>query len=323
VHYVQSKSGERKFVNDADYTKLIGDAWKPVDGVPNPVDDGKELLTVHSELAQKLGLSKGQFATPEALASSRAWRIIDTFAPNAGEAVIQFLNAGWVRMVLIVLFIITVKISFSAPGHGVAEATALITLGLIVGIPLLTGYAQWWEIALIFVGLSLLAFEIFVFPGHLVSGAIGLLMMIGGLVMTFVPREPSHPGILPQMSGTWISMQRGLLFVTCGMLCSLLLWLWLQRYLPKIPYFNKLVLNTAGGATLQPAVNDRAEPWPAIGTIGRAVSELKPGGNASFPDPATGESRIAHVISDSGFVAPNTQIVVREVAGNRVVVRPA
>src|SRR6266480_4812955 len=44
VHYVQSKSGERKFVNDVDYTKLIGDAWMPVDGVPNPVDDGKELL---------------------------------------------------------------------------------------------------------------------------------------------------------------------------------------------------------------------------------------------------------------------------------------
>ena len=36
----------------------------------------------------------------------------------------------------------------------------------MLGVPWLTGYAQWWEIVLIFSGLALLAFEIFVIPGH-------------------------------------------------------------------------------------------------------------------------------------------------------------
>ena len=139
--------------------------------------------------------------------------------------------------------------------------------------------------------------------------------------MTFVPREPAwHPGIVPHMSGTWTYIQSGLLFVTGGMLCSLLLWLWLQRYLPKLPYLGRLVL--ANPAASQPVVSDRADRiFPIVGSIGRARSELKPGGNAIFLDPLSGDSHIAHVISDAGYIAANTQIVVREVADNRIVVR--
>jgi hypothetical protein len=49
---------------------------------------------------------------------------------------------------------------------------------LLIGIPLLTGYASWLEVAMIFIGLALLAFEIFIFPGHFVSGIVGLVMMV-------------------------------------------------------------------------------------------------------------------------------------------------
>src|SRR5437764_1180820 len=83
------------------------------------------------------------------------------------------------------------------------------------------------------------------------------------------PREPAwHPGVIPHVSGTWTYLQSGLLFVTGGMLCSLLLWLWLQKYLPKLPYFSRLVLTTSSGA--QPEFNDRAELiFPVVGMIGR------------------------------------------------------
>src|SRR5262249_35159611 len=162
---------------------------------------------------------------------------------------------------------------------------------------------------------------IFVFPGHFVSGAIGFVMLVGGLVMTFVPREPSHHGVLPQMSGTWIYLQQGLLFVTGGLICSLLLWLWLQRYLPTLPYFSRLVLMSPI-AKEQLAPGDRTEfPFPIVGSVGRAHSELKPGGNAAFADPVSGDLRIMHVISDTGYVPANMQVVVREVADNRIVVR--
>jgi hypothetical protein len=62
--------------------------------------------------------------------------------------------------------------------------------------------------------------------------------------------------------------------------------------------------------------------WPEIGSVGRAVTDLRPGGTAAFADPVTQGLQTTNVVSDSGFVVANTQIVVQEVKGNRVVVRP-
>jgi membrane-bound serine protease (ClpP class) len=321
VHYIVSPDGEKKFVNQADYDKLIAEGWTPVPGVRDPLDDDKSLLTVHTDEAAKIGLCKAIEATPESLASSRGYDLIATFAPSPGDKIVELLNSTIARGLLIALFIIAVKIAFSAPGHGLAEAVALITLGLVIGVPLLTGYAQWWEIVIIFLGLALLAFEIFVFPGHFVSGALGALMVIGGLVMTFVPKEPGGiPGFLPSLNGTYVAFERGLIVVVSGLLCSLVLWIWLSRYLPKIPYFQKLVLTTTVGSTHQGPIVETGI-WPSVGASGRAITDLRPGGKAAFLDPALGDERVTQVVSDSGFVIAGSPLIVREVAGNRVVVR--
>ena len=81
--------------------------------------------------------------------------------------------------------------------EGVADADARATLVSnlkfaatalkMAGIPLLNGYAQWYEILAILVGLALLAFEIFVFPGPFVSAIVGIILMLGGCIMSVVP----------------------------------------------------------------------------------------------------------------------------------------
>jgi membrane-bound ClpP family serine protease len=108
--------------------------------------------------------------------------------------------------------------------------------------------------------------------------------------------------------------------VTAGLGCSLALWIWLNRYLPKLPYFNKLILKPATGEA-SIAFDAPVESGPAIGDIGVAVSELKPGGSVKFITENYPDGRIAAVISESGYIVPGTTVVVREVAGNRVVVR--
>jgi len=67
-------------------------------------------------------------------------------------------------------------------------------LAMLVGIPMLTGYAQWWEVLMILGGLGLIAFEIFVFPGHIVSLAVGTLMLLVGFIFTFVGDAFALPG---------------------------------------------------------------------------------------------------------------------------------
>jgi len=140
-----------------------------------------------------------------------------------------------------------------------------------------------------------------------------------------VGKEPSGtPGVLPRFEGTWASLREGLLVITGGLGCSLLLSMWLRRYLPKLPYFHRLILTaTSGGPAsgASPADLPPGNVWPGVGTEGRAVSELRPGGQAEFLDLSLGDVRTIGVISESGYVPPGSKLVVRESRGNRVVVR--
>jgi hypothetical protein len=153
-------------------------------------------------------------------------------------------------------------------------------------------------------------------------------MILAGLVMTFVPAEPIEiPGILPSLPGSIESLKRGTMIIAGGMFCSLLLWVWLQRYLPKLPYFNKLILTTVSGNV---AVNQsdvagavEAVSWPAVGSRGKAMTDLRPGGTAAFLDPAINDLRGTDVISESGFLRAGTAVVVREASLNRIIVRAA
>src|SRR5439155_20096830 len=183
----------------------------------------------------------------------------------------------------IVILLQAIYFAFGHPGHFWPEALGIATLLLLLGVPLLTGYANWLEVAAILLGLALLAVEVFLTPGHIVPGVLGLILLFGGLVMTFVGNEPTLPGVFPSLRGTWMNLQRGLFVVTAGLACSLALWIWLNKYLPKIPYFNRLILTNGGGGDARATPLERpVETGPAIGDTGIAVTDLRPGGAVKF-----------------------------------------
>jgi membrane-bound serine protease (ClpP class) len=223
---------------------------------------------------------------------------------------------------LIVAFLQCLYIVLHAPGHGVAEVCGLIALVLMLGVPLLTGYAQWWEILVIFLGLLFVSFEILL-PGHIFPGVTGGILVLFGLVMTFVPAGFGGPSYLPNRTNFPL-MEKGILVVAAAMGSSLFLWFWINRFLPKMPFLNRLILTNAG-----PAANVRqdagpspaAAHWPQPGAVGQAVSELRPGGSAEFFDPIIADKRITNVVSESGYLSIGTHVVVREVSGPSVVVR--
>jgi membrane-bound serine protease (ClpP class) len=299
--------------------------WKEIPGVSNPLNTADTLLTVHTHVAVAIGLASATAESPEALAHERGLQLVGTFSPGNGEKFVELLGNPFSRLLLIIVFMASLKIGLSAPGHGAAEAVALISLGLLVGMPLLTGYAQWWEVILIFAGLGLIAFEVFVFPGHFISAIAGTLMLIVGLVLSFAGSEPAGPGWLPQTQQTWDSIEKGMFVVAGGFAGSLALWIWLNRFLPSIPYFNRLVLTATSGGEMRDASNAppvRESAWPPVGCRGLATTDLRPGGSASFADGVLGDTRIVAVVSDSGYVSAGATLIVREVHGNRIVVRP-
>jgi membrane-bound serine protease (ClpP class) len=321
VYWVQSPTGERKFVDKPDYAKLTVAGWKDVPGAPVPVDSDQTLLTVDSTHAVQYGLATGEAESAEALAQQRNLSVAADLKTGPGDELVDWLGSTIARTLLIIIFLSALNVVIHAPGHGVAEVVGLAALLLMLGVPLLTGYAQWWEILTIFIGLSLVAVEILL-PGHFVPGITGAGLALVGLVMTFVPMQPGGvPGFLPTLNQTWVGLEHGLGVVAGALACSAFLWFWMNRYLPQVPYFKRIILtNVSGGGTV-PVVGAGLAVWPAVGSVGTSVSELKPGGSAEFFDQAIADRRVTSVVSESGFIPPGSKVVVREVAGNRVVVQ--
>src|SRR5690606_5413240 len=115
------------------------------------------------------------------------------------------------------------------PGTGLAEVMAVASLAVLMGIPMLTGLATWFEILLVLGGVILLGVELFVLPGFGLAGITGVFMILGGLAMTFIPpiKLPDAP-IGYGVDWSWLA--NGILTIIAALTASLLLWWWLSRY---------------------------------------------------------------------------------------------
>lgn len=331
VYYVQNEQGEKRFVNGEGWKDLKDQGtWKPVVPERHPVDSATELLTLNARLAQEMGLAKGITATAEEATSVMGWTVIGRLDRTAGDRMIALLSSMAVRGLLIIALIIAIYLAIQTPGMGFPEAGIAIILGVVLGVPMMTGYAQWWEIALVVFGVALLAVEIFLIPGFGFTGITGLAMIFTGLLMTFVPREPDLPGILPAFQVTRDAFGQGFAMLLGSTVVSLIAVYFLAKILPHTPYFGRLVLTTTVGggvATSDMAAENpdavSAKAWVPLGAEGVALTDLYPGGTARFDDPKLGAPRNVDVICDSGFIAAGSRLKVHELQGSTVVVRKA
>ncbi|MGC4032665.1 MAG: ATP-dependent Clp protease proteolytic subunit [Tepidisphaeraceae bacterium] len=323
VHYLQSPAGEKRFANADEAKSLKASGWTDVAGVPSPLDGADGLLTVNDRTAATIGLSAGTYASPEAYAAALGMPVIGTYVTTAGEKFVGFFSDPALRSLLGIVFLWSLYTAITKPGTGGPEVIALVSGAVLVGVPLLTGYAGWLELSMIILGVLLIALELFIIPGFGIAGISGIILLIVGLVLTYAPPELPGMPILPQLQGTRTAIKHGLISVTTGLVVSAFLWVWLAKYLPKIPYMNRLVLETSVGSTPEPtdARDAIAAAWPTVGTVGQAVTTLAPGGVAQFYDPLINDVRPVDVICDSGYVEAGTQVAVRAREGLAVVVR--
>lgn len=328
VHWIEhAETGERRFVDSTQYEKLTAGGesaqWRPVAGVRDPIDSGETLLTLSADLAAKVGIARQIVRSVDELAAARGLVIVARLEPTLNDHVLGFLNGMVVRGVLVMVLMFSLYAAFNSPGQGLPEAAALICLGVLLGVPMLTGYAQWYEVVAVLLGLTLVALEIFVIPGFGIPGLAGIVLVLGGLMMTFLP--PLHmPGLPIGFGIDWEDISNALGVIVGGMLASVLLWWWLSRYLPKMPYFNRLVLEAPGdSATVGAApASGTSTAWPTVGMRGTVVADLRPGGLAEFFDETTNDRRTVDVVCDCGYVSRGTAVIVRQIEGNRIVVRP-
>ncbi|HVP11912.1 MAG TPA: NfeD family protein [Phycisphaerae bacterium] len=334
--------GERKFVLKRDKEQLMAEAgsnWRPVKTIHDPVSntdidlrqpivEKRDLLTLTQTEALAYGFAKAIVSNERELRA--CYDIIGTiprFTQNWAEGIADFLSSPFVRTILMMLIALGVYAEFQAPGHFVGAAVALVALLIFLGAPYLTGLADMWEVLLVLIGLILIAIELFVIPGFGIAGILGIILLLVGLIATFVPAEPG-PIIIPRMPATWLGLKTGLQVVFGGLALAMVAAWFLNKYLPQIPGARGLFLPPAPPAvsTAAPGVGDagladafappgETESIVHLGDVGIALTKLRPAGKAQI------NGRRVDVITQGQMLDEGCPLEIVEVSGSRIVVR--
>ena len=209
--------------------------------------------------------------------------------------------------------IIGAYIEIKAPGFGLPGFISLGCFTIFFTGHYLAGLAG-WEVAVIFVlGLLLLLSELFLHPGTVLPGVLGVFLMFGALLWAMVDRYPGDP-LLPSaemLVGPVLKLGAATVLATIAAF-------FLAKYLPQTSAFKWLVLGTANPTGPSFSTQQLASPASlAIGDRGTAISPLRPSGNAVFGQ------RHVDVVTQGVFLEANTPLRIVAIEGARIVVDQA
>ncbi len=105
---------------------------------------------------------------------------------TAIDDIIGFLLNPFVSGILIMIIIGGIYFEFQTPGAVFPILASIIAIVLYFAPHYLEGLAAHWEIIVFIVGVLLLALEIFVIPGFGVTGILGIVFIIAGLVLSML-----------------------------------------------------------------------------------------------------------------------------------------
>ncbi|MBN2713325.1 MAG: ATP-dependent Clp protease proteolytic subunit [Planctomycetes bacterium] len=229
-------------------------------------------------------------------------------------------------ILLLVLFLVIgiagVVTEAHAPGFGIPGAIGIIGFASFFVVLVLQGHAQWYEIALFLIGLALLIVEIVVIPGFGVAGVSGLLCIIAGMFLAFMPEfDAANSDIL------WNQAAAFVLLFGASIACSCILVWFVVHFGAKLPFLSKFFLKTSlkSGADVLADVKQstntveeetKHDPNAVyVGKTGVAETPLRPAGKMLLDN----GNRI-DVVAIQGYIDINVRVKVVETRMNRIVV---
>lgn len=252
------------------------------------------------EVYTKYGVEPGKVreATP-------AW--LDRFA--------NFLTNPAVTIILIVIGFTGLILELKVPGTTVPGIIAALCFILVFWAHTqFSGQVAVLAGMLFLLGLVLLLLEVFVLPGFGAAGVTGILVILLALgLATFGGGD----GGLPQTTAEWTRLGGKMGQYLFAMVGSVGLAFVLARFLPNIPYANRLMLTPPGEKpdAGEPELPGAAEAAAHLGAVGTAVTVLRPAGTVRFGD------AFVDVVTDGGFIPAGARVQAIEVEGTRIVVK--
>ncbi len=282
------------------------------------VSTGDGPLVVSRDEALALGLGVATIRSDAELQAFFGAQNLRRLNFSWSESLVRFLTSLPVRAVLIVLFLLGFFIEATSPGTAIAGTIAAVALGALIAPPFMVGMAGWWEIVAITLGIIFILCEIFVLPGFGVFGVLGMLMLFGGLVGTFVP---NNGALFPDSPQARSDLLYGVATVALAVITSLAGIWFISKHFATLPIFSRLVLqdtpsdDESQGDPLLAAMRE-PEHTVRVGEVGIATTPLRPGGTAEFQD------ELVEATADTGYIDAGTRVRVVRVDAFGVIVEP-
>jgi membrane-bound serine protease (ClpP class) len=267
-----------------------------VEGEPLLTEDGTriqkegELLTITGEEACKLYgnppeplLGIGVYQSVEELLDERWGKgnyHLQKMEINWAEKTGLWLNG--IAPILLGLGMVSLFIEFKTPGFGIFGVAGLILLLVFFGSKYVAGLAGQEELLVFLLGLCLVVVEVFLVPGFLVPGILGMLMMIGSIFWAMVDVWPNSDFVWSPESFRDPAVEFMQAIALALVVCFVLV-----RILPKTPFWNWMVLSeTVGGPRGSGGLESESTRYSdvASGSRGLTVSELYPTGHVIIDD---------------------------------------
>lgn len=277
------------------------------------VADGHGLLILKSPQMLKYGVAQRAVNSENDLKEFFGATTVSRLETPWSESLVRVLTHPILRGLLIIVFFVALFVEMSHPGAAIPGIVAVVALITLIVPPLLIDMASWWEVLAIVAGLLLLAVELFILPGFGVAGVLGLVLLFGGLIGTFVTQGSS---IFPNTAQQTRELTWGVSTVVVALLTSGIALVFLWRSLPNLPVFKQLIHQDATGKHIEGLLEAMAPTnGPvSVGAEGVALSPLRPSGRAQFGD------QVIDAYSDTGMVMAGARVKVIRVEGLRVVV---
>ena len=249
------------------------------------------------ELKQRLGVPASVDFAPV----GKTWMDTLVFVLNTTTATLFLLFAGAALLYLELHFL-----------TGILGILSVTCFALFFWSQFLGGTAGWLEVTLFFLGLGCVGIEVFLIPGFGVFGVTGGLMVLGSLVMAM---QTFGVGFstdrMASSLGTIVAAMAGV--IGFGVISN--------RFLPRMPLFNQMILAPPGadlaGPALRPDLLDEVigPVGPRAGDEGVTLTTLRPAGKADL------NGDYVDVVSDGPFIDAGTPVRVTRTEGPRVFVR--
>lgn len=201
------------------------------------------------------------------------------FELGTAEKIISFFLNPFISGLLILIMVGGLYFELQTPGVGFPLLASFVALVLYLTPHYMNGLAENWEIAVFFIGVALIALEVFVIPGFGIAGIGGLGFTVGSLVLIMLNNNAFDFFFVD-----FSDVMRAVFTALAGMLGGILLMFFGGVRLTDTAAFKRIALETRQISSEGYISKPKTENKSFIGEEGTSFTVLRPSGKVLIED---------------------------------------